>query len=153
PSILDLLQVNGIETVDFQTHQTADPGLLFTDGVSAEVLEIVAALSANGITRLLVLGMGHDSLKSGALWPLLSAGASDVLIWDWSADSCANISSRLLRWKEVDLLTHTAAVAERLVGKSSKWIITLRNIVEMARFTTASILITGESGTGKELVA
>jgi sigma54-dependent transcription regulator len=40
-----------------------------------------------------------------------------------------------------------------LVGRSPAWISVLRQIVEVASFTDASVLITGESGTGKELIA
>jgi transcriptional regulator with GAF, ATPase, and Fis domain len=40
-----------------------------------------------------------------------------------------------------------------LVGESRAWKSLLRQVVEAARFTDASVLILGESGTGKELAA
>ena len=40
-----------------------------------------------------------------------------------------------------------------LIGRSTAWLSTLRQVVEIGRFTSDSVLITGESGTGKELVA
>ena len=39
------------------------------------------------------------------------------------------------------------------MGASREWVRVLRDIVELARFTSAPALITGESGTGKELAA
>jgi transcriptional regulator with GAF, ATPase, and Fis domain len=39
------------------------------------------------------------------------------------------------------------------VGQSRAWILFLRQIVELARFTDTSALITGDNGTGKELAA
>ena len=44
-------------------------------------------------------------------------------------------------------------VLGNLVGSGPAWTVTLRQIVEIALFTAAAVLITGESGTGKELVA
>ena len=41
----------------------------------------------------------------------------------------------------------------RLVGDGPVWRSLLRAVVEIARFTSASILLGGESGTGKELIA
>jgi transcriptional regulator with GAF, ATPase, and Fis domain len=40
-----------------------------------------------------------------------------------------------------------------LIGRSPAWLRLLRQAVEVARFSSGSLLITGESGTGKELVA
>jgi transcriptional regulator with GAF, ATPase, and Fis domain len=53
----------------------------------------------------------------------------------------------------VDAIVTSPVVRDNLVGKSPAWISLLRQIVEVATFTTAPILITGESGTGKELAA
>jgi transcriptional regulator with GAF, ATPase, and Fis domain len=44
-------------------------------------------------------------------------------------------------------------VKKNLAGQSPAWIRALRQVIEIARFTDASVLIMGESGTGKELVA
>ncbi|MFZ4986205.1 MAG: sigma 54-interacting transcriptional regulator [Blastocatellia bacterium] len=44
-------------------------------------------------------------------------------------------------------------VSKNLIGRSRVWKRLLRQVVEVARFSDAPILITGESGTGKELVA
>lgn len=61
--------------------------------------------------------------------------------------------SRLERWREVDELLSSEAITRSLVGTGARWKRLLRQIVEVARFTRASILLTGESGTGKDFVA
>ena len=45
------------------------------------------------------------------------------------------------------------SVQSKLVGVSVAWRSALRQIVEVARFTSAFVLLIGESGTGKELIA
>jgi transcriptional regulator with GAF, ATPase, and Fis domain len=90
---------------------------------------------------------------SSLAWCLLDAGASDVISWDSCDDPIDAIVTRLERWREVDELIASEAVQDTLVGTSPRWLGLLRRIVEVARFTRSSVLITGESGTGKELVA
>jgi transcriptional regulator with GAF, ATPase, and Fis domain len=92
-------------------------------------------------------------LRNGQAWRLLEAGAADVLAWDDLVDPCAVILARLERWQIVDSLIRSPLVQESLVGSSPAWLSALREIVEVAHFTDASVLITGETGTGKEQMA
>src|SRR5437773_1573236 len=82
-----------------------------------------------------------------------AAGSSDVFAWDHSPRVAAQIAARVGRWQAVDDLVRSRAVCERLVGESRPWRQVMRCIVEIARFTEGTLLISGESGTGKELVA
>jgi transcriptional regulator with GAF, ATPase, and Fis domain len=63
------------------------------------------------------------------------------------------IAARLKRWREVECLLESDAVAQTLVGDSPVWRDLLRQVVEVARFTDIPVLIIGETGTGKELIA
>jgi transcriptional regulator with GAF, ATPase, and Fis domain len=76
-----------------------------------------------------------------------------VLAWSGPADLARAVALRLERWEQVDRVVNSAVVRDHLVGQGPAWLSLMRQIVEVARFTDASILITGESGTGKELVA
>ena len=70
-----------------------------------------------------------------------------------STHPAREIAARFERWQKVDEVVASPVVGENLVGNNPGWISVLRQIVEVAIFTDASVLITGESGTGKELVA
>ena len=59
----------------------------------------------------------------------------------------------LRRWAAVDEMVRSPVVVGNLVGCSPAWTVALRQVVEVALFTDAAVLISGESGTGKELVA
>jgi transcriptional regulator with GAF, ATPase, and Fis domain len=63
------------------------------------------------------------------------------------------IAARLERWEAVDGLIASPVVRENLIGTNAAWISLVRQIIELATFTDASVLITGETGTGKELIA
>jgi transcriptional regulator with GAF, ATPase, and Fis domain len=84
---------------------------------------------------------------------LLYAGASDVLAWPGACDCASLLAAKLERWQQIDEQLQTPYIRERLVGRSLAWIRALRQIVELAQFADAPVLITGESGTGKELAA
>ena len=92
-------------------------------------------------------------MAGGLCWRALQAGASDVFAWDHCGRPAGEAAARLGRWEVVDELVRSPLVRKNCIGRSPAWILALRQIVEMARFTEAPGLITGESGTGKELAA
>jgi transcriptional regulator with GAF, ATPase, and Fis domain len=106
-----------------------------------------------GSHRILAVCLRREQLSNAAVWQLLEAGASDVFAWDDLEQPAAAVAARLRRYAEVDDLLSSPTVKETLVGDSPAWLSVLRQIIETARFTDASILLTGESGTGKELAA
>jgi transcriptional regulator with GAF, ATPase, and Fis domain len=129
------------------------PGLLFVDAADSLVCDFLREASRGGRTRVIVLLGGRDSVDNDDLWRLLSAGACDVLVWSRCHAPIDEIVSRLERWDLVDQLVSAPVVQNNLVGDSPDWLKLLRQVVEIARFAQASVLITGETGTGKELMA
>ncbi|HET7505495.1 MAG TPA: sigma 54-interacting transcriptional regulator [Kofleriaceae bacterium] len=128
------------------------PSVVVFETALGEAIELVRAQSAHVHERVLVVALAADRGVSSA-FSLIAAGASDVLAPAGDTPVAARVAARLTRWRAVDALLATEAVARTLVGTSSAWNRVLRQIVEVARFTDAPILITGETGTGKELVS
>jgi transcriptional regulator with GAF, ATPase, and Fis domain len=131
---------------------TACPTLLFFSEAGPHLLQKLAALRAAGAERVLALGVSAPPDQACA-WQLLCAGASDLLSWNNTEDVAMAVAARLARWRQIDELVDSPLIAGSLVGKSPRWQSTLRQVVEVARFTAATALILGESGTGKELIA
>ena len=129
------------------------PGVVFFDTIDADLANAVRQFSGGGIRRLLAIASPAVRLAPDDAWRLLAEGASDVFAWDHSAKPADEVAARLRRWAEVEEIVQSSAVQDNLVGTSPAWLRVLRQIVEVARFTNGSILITGESGTGKELTA
>jgi transcriptional regulator with GAF, ATPase, and Fis domain len=129
------------------------PGLVFFDCMNANLADTVRQFSGAGIRRVLAIATPRASLAPDDAWRLLSEGASDVFAWDHSATPADEVAARLQRWAEVEEILESSVVRDNLVGKSPAWSRVLRQIIEVARFTDCSILVTGESGTGKELTA
>jgi transcriptional regulator with GAF, ATPase, and Fis domain len=143
----------GVELHPLQLGAGLGPGLLVFDEMSKELYDFVREASRDGHERVLAVAFGSAPLVPLSTWRLLEAGASDVFDWDHSAAPELEIAARFQRWEAVDRLVRSPGVWDRLVGESSAWRSVLREIVEIAAFSDASVLITGESGTGKELVA
>ena len=80
-------------------------------------------------------------------------GVADLLCGGVGDATRAALAARFERLHAVEQLLASPAVAENLVGTAPAWRRTLRKVIEIARYSQASILLTGPTGTGKELLA
>ena len=86
--------------------------------------------------------------------PVLDAvieGADDLLDWDDGAPGA--IEARIERWRAVETVLASPAVQDPLVGSSPAHREAVADVVELACFSDAPVLLTGETGTGKEVTA
>lgn len=150
-SIRDTLARAGVGTASLNISEPAGPGVVFFDQITPVLCGFLREASRGG--RVLAIAVSHSALIEGGAWQLLQAGASDVFSWDHSSDPSAEVAARFERWEKVDEIVQSPLVKKNLAGQSPTWLRALRQVVEIARFTDASVLITGESGTGKELIA
>jgi transcriptional regulator with GAF, ATPase, and Fis domain len=151
-AILQALRDAGIKTIAHGSEPRARSGVVFFDNLDTELCEFVRHVSRHGLDRVLAVAVSRAATGDG-VWHLLKHGASDVFAWDHSNQPAQEIAARFERWQSVDDIVSSALVQQNLVGMSPAWVVVLREVVEVARYTDASLLIMGESGTGKELVA
>ena len=150
--VLAALEDAGVEAGARADLPASSAGIAVLDHVLAESCDLVREWSDGGAERVLVVLPPGSGLPERDVWSLLRAGASDVMVWDDATGSAA-AAARLERWRVVDDLIASRDVRGRLVGVSKHWQSLLRDLVDVARFTDAFVLLTGESGTGKELLA
>jgi transcriptional regulator with GAF, ATPase, and Fis domain len=151
--IADILVREGVIVVRADSGSARSPVLLAFEQVDEEVCAAIQQQASEGAHRVIALALKREKLNTQGTWRLMETGAADVLVWDAQPPPIAALTARLQRYVEVDELLESPFVREQLVGCSLTWRRTLREVVEVARFTDASVLLTGESGTGKELVA
>jgi transcriptional regulator with GAF, ATPase, and Fis domain len=151
--ILRALEDVGVSTYPLDLDAPSSPGMLVFDKITPQLCDLLREVSHSGLQRVLAIALSRSALVNDGAWRLLQAGASDVFSWDHSDSPTREVAARFERWASVDRLVCSPLVQNNLVGQSPVWTSVLRQIVEVARFTDASILITGETGTGKELVA
>jgi len=130
-----------------------DARIILFGAISPQLLTQIRDAHHRCLGRSLAISLSRDELRLDDLRQLLRAGASDVIAWRGRDDPCGDVRARLERWAAVDQLLSSDLVRRNLVGQSPRWIQGIREIIEVARFTDTSLLVTGESGTGKELVA
>ncbi len=99
------------------------------------------------------LALFNRPLEHHKVWELLHSGADEVLQWNQLPEPERILRARLERWTAVDNILGSPEVQEKLVGSSPCWHKLLRQVIEMAMFSSAPVLLLGESGTGKELLA
>jgi transcriptional regulator with GAF, ATPase, and Fis domain len=72
---------------------------------------------------------------------------------EWGADAMVTVRNRLIRWQEVHGILHGPLVRQVAAGYSPAHLAALSDVVELARYSVAPVLLTGETGTGKEVAA
>lgn len=127
------------------------PVVLALSRVNAAAVARVVDLRGAGDRRVLVVHGATPAPRGSNVWRLLAAGADEVVGWGDTATD--QVVARLERWSEIDRLMDSEEVRSTVVGQSPQLRTVLRRVVEVARFTSSSLLVTGESGTGKEVLA
>jgi transcriptional regulator with GAF, ATPase, and Fis domain len=145
-----LLAEAGLEAAP-EIPSTREIGVVFYERDSDGLCDFLRENSNGGLNRVLAVSLAARPPTSAETWRLLQAGAADVLAA--APDAGARLAARLARWQAVETLLHSPLVQNNLVGRSAAWRRVLRQTIEIARFTDASLLVTGESGTGKEQIA
>jgi transcriptional regulator with GAF, ATPase, and Fis domain len=128
------------------SSSTSGAGVVICSRASTELHHLLRAAVADR-RQPVVLSRAGAVLDP---WPLLAAGAIDVV--EWTGDP-GPISARLRRQREIDDLVSSPAVTGSIRGSSPALREALRMLVTVARYGTGPILVLGETGTGKELAA
>lgn len=149
-AISALLQAAGITETPL-SPQAEGYALIVLSKFDVAALEHVHHVS-RGAT-VLAIALGVKGIEADETWALLRAGAADVLVWREIPAQADQIVARLTRWRAVREIVDCPRVRDALVGRSAAWRALMCQVVEVAHFTDASVLIMGESGTGKELIA
>ncbi|MCC6916819.1 sigma 54-interacting transcriptional regulator [Nitrosomonas sp.] len=151
-SIINQLTSQGIEIRNHGDECFCNSGVIFSNGITSETFEELHELSHNGQTRVLTC-FCCEAIPGDTIWKLMDAGATDVLTCSNHGLIIHEIISRLRRWERVNTMVNSPDVKQTLIGESQALKTILSQIVEVAYFTSAPVLILGESGTGKELLA
>ena len=150
---IEALRRSGILLEPWSPACNPAPILLFFDGVNTDLYDFLLHERSQDNERILVIAVSPQIISSECTWRLLHAGVADVLTWNISSDPISAIFSRLQRWDAIDEIVRSPRVRNNLIGVSQIWLALLRRIIEVAKFTNASVLLLGETGTGKELLA
>jgi transcriptional regulator with GAF, ATPase, and Fis domain len=151
--IVQTLEHVGIKTHPLKPETANDLGVLVFDAISQELYDYLRKVSHCGSARVLAVASSGSTVTPIELWGVLRAGASDAFLWAQVPNPAGQIAARIERWHAVDSIIDSPLVRKNLIGNSPVWKSILRQIIEVAQFTDASVLILGDSGTGKELVA
>ncbi len=151
-AIIDSLSRAGIAIRQLNINAPSGEGIVCFSRVDEDLYELVREVSHNPEKRVLAIPVSGARIDSAQAWRLLLAGASDVFLWSSASELAERVKARFERWRAVDELLESPAIQKNLIGGSPAWRSVMRQIVEVARFTAAAVLLTGESGTGKELI-
>src|SRR5262245_38241355 len=102
PSVVaSTLERAGVRTEPLNPEAPSGLGIVFFSAVSSQVCHFIRTFSHHGRERLLAVTTRREVAHS-AVWELLQAGASDVLVWDNLRNPTDILAARLQRWQAVD---------------------------------------------------
>lgn len=104
---VDLLTKQDIEVQDYRTP-CSHSGIVFSNKVTPELCEQLCELSHNG--QIQVLACCHEAISGEAIWQLMEAGASDVLVCTKDNLIIHEITARLRRWEAINRLLNSSLV-------------------------------------------
>lgn len=108
---------------------------------------------SSGCNKILAIVLKAKFISKTTYLELFREGISDIYSWDNLRNAEEVIAGRIERWLTVEQMINISKIKDKLIGSSERWLNVIREVVEVALFSTAAVLITGESGTGKELIA
>ncbi len=153
-SIAQQLQEVGIACTISTSNDSHSMLAILIEGKTPDsaIAEALADRTPTGV-HIILLYDGEKPLPFYKIWHFLNAGADEVLSIRNKFPFAQVIKAKIQRWKVIDRFLNSDRIRQELIGSTAIWQKTLRQVLEVACFSTLPVLILGESGTGKELVA
>jgi DNA-binding NtrC family response regulator len=128
-------------------------GLLIAERSEGAVLEeALLTCRRHGARAVLLLTREEDPPRE-RLSELRRYGVEDARCWRPEGTCPGTVASRLVRWLAIERALEAERSSQRLCFASAALRSLLREVLEVAMYTSDPILLLGESGTGKEEVA
>jgi len=153
-TIVDHLQSSGVTyAIKAPKSSIMAAILLFPENATVEEIShhLPEWLALNSHT--IILYNRDQSLPFYQIWEWLNMGIDEVLNTNDKINFGEIIRARIQRWTVINRFLNADKIKNELIGSCVVWKKTLRQVIEIACFSSLPVLILGESGTGKELIA
>ncbi|MBK9386374.1 MAG: sigma-54-dependent Fis family transcriptional regulator [Planctomycetes bacterium] len=151
--LLQRLEHAGLEPLQRCDQPRGGVGLLIAERAESAALEEgLLACRRHGARALLLLTRDEDPSRE-RLSELHRYGVEDARCWRPEGTCPGTVASRLVRWLAIEHALEAERGSQRLCFTSAALRSLLRQVLEVAMYTSDPILLLGESGTGKEEVA
>jgi transcriptional regulator with GAF, ATPase, and Fis domain len=132
--------------------------VVFTDKLERSIVPTVREQLASSQSAVLIACQGnippiHSSSHRELVSELLQLGVWNVVFNREPEALLQTVAECAERMTFVEKVMRADLVKKNLIGESPQWRALLREIVWVAKYSTASTLLSGETGTGKELLA
>jgi transcriptional regulator with GAF, ATPase, and Fis domain len=147
------LKKNDIILNRFHTKSEEEFGIILVAGNEyyEQMISILNIQLKPRNNRIIILNTSQLHFSNTEVIKILNYGAEYFFESSLTDHDC--IIEKIKRWKSIESILQSSIVRKSIVGESFLLKKLLRNIIEVAVYSTASVLILGERGTGKELIA
>lgn len=154
-NILIALKQQDIEPLHFEQKTEAVFGIIFISGNTnyeqlISFLNFQVKLRGN---RIIVINTINAKFDNYEVLKILNYGAEYFFECTALNQVFDVITDKINRWRNIESILQSTTVKNMIAGESRGIKKLLRNLIDVAMYSTESVLIQGGRGTGKELVA
>src|SRR5882724_2890311 len=153
--LTDLLEKKKLVVRKWTPDLVAEIGIVFMQSASIDdtLLHFLRGNVRDKGHRVVIINFQEGPVPQDQLLMLFDAGAEYVFDYRQINASLAGIADKIERWRNVNSILLSPVIKKMVAGKSVALKKVLRELVEVAMFSSVPVLVGGERGTGKELVA
>ncbi|MBV9963196.1 MAG: sigma-54-dependent Fis family transcriptional regulator [Parafilimonas sp.] len=139
----------------FTTKSEEEFGIILVEGNECyeQLISLLNVQLKSRNNRIIILNISQTIFEEEEVFKILNYGAEYFFELAMLDDEFDCIAEKIQRWRNIESIMESSIVRRTIIGESLLLKKLLRNLIEVAVYSTASILILGERGTGKELIA
>lgn len=153
--LIYLLEKKKLLVKKWSADLVAEIGLVFMQSSIAEesIIHFLRGNAKDKGHRVVIINFHEGTIGQDQLLMLFDAGAEYVFEYKQVNSCLATIADKIERWRNINSILLSPVIKKMVAGNSLALKKLLREIVEVAMFSSVPVLVGGERGTGKELVA
>lgn len=155
-SLLRIWEEQNLKFIHTSRIEELDYGVIIIKSIEQlDFIRDLMLLQLRGKSKRIILihAFSQAEISNESIFKILDWGIEYVFPLEIVCRYSLSVTDILTRWRNIDSIRRSSVITDLMKGESTVMIKILRNLIEVAVYSSLDILIEGERGTGKELFA